>query len=471
MRGLLQLYFSLVNQFHCNELAGHVFFHFVKNGTDRASFNSVVTRILNQLMTVAIRRSVSRRAYTSALFAGLVLLHAVPLRAQQVEDWLTSLRKEVAEHNLTAALEIANQRLVTAPEDTDARGWRARTLAWLGHSHEAELEYRTLLVVTPNDPDVLSGLAGVLVSEQRQEEALLLLNQAIAIDPGRVDILEQRGSLLQGMGRTAQARSDFLAVLTRIPNDQKARAELDTLVPAQHHELRIGSDTDMFNYTGAANAETLELISRWNQRWTTSFSGIFYQRFGANAGKFSGNIALRIGRNDSITFGGAGARDQGVIPRGEAFLGYAHGFRLSKTRFFRGLETGFQPHWFWYRDARVLTLTSTAVVYMPRDWNFVIAVTQARSTFSGTGSEWRPSGMAKISIPLRPRITANVLFAVGTENFAEADQIGRFSARTFGGGVKCRLNRRQDIAFYVARQARSQGRTNVSLGVNYGFHF
>ena len=140
-----------------------------------------------------------------------------------------SLRKEVEAHHLTAALEIANQRLAIAPDDTDARGWRARTLAWLGNFQEAEVEFRGVLSVTPNDPDVLSGLAGVLVREQRQEEGLLLLNQAIALDRDRADILDQRGSLLLALGRRPEARSDFLAALSKNPNDQTARAKVDSL--------------------------------------------------------------------------------------------------------------------------------------------------------------------------------------------------------------------------------------------------
>jgi Flp pilus assembly protein TadD len=149
------------------------------------------------------------------------------MRAQQTTDWMMSLRKEVDAHHLTAALEIADQRLAIAPDDTDARGWRARTLAWLGNFQEAELEFRGVLSVTPNDPDVLSGLAGVLVREQRQEEGLLLLNQAIAIDSDRADILDQRGSLLIALGRRSEARSDFLAALSKNPTDQTARAALD----------------------------------------------------------------------------------------------------------------------------------------------------------------------------------------------------------------------------------------------------
>jgi tetratricopeptide (TPR) repeat protein len=409
--------------------------------------------------------------HAGAVFAGLFLLHALPIRAQQNTDWMTSLRKEVDAHHLTAALEIADQRIAAAPDDTDARGWRARTLAWLGNLQEAELEFRGVLSVTPNDLDILSGLAGVLVREQRQAEGLLLLNQAIVLDRDRADILDQRGSLLLALGRRSEARSDFLAALSRIPTDQTARAGLDSLAPQPRHELHFGSDTDAFNYSHAANAETLDVTSRWDSRWTTSFAGIFYQRFGADAGKFVGSISRRFERNDSFTIGGAVAHDQGVIPRGEAFLQYGHGFQLSEKYFFRGLETDFQSHWFWYRDARVLGLTSTAILYVPRDATFSIAVTQARSAFSTTGPDWSPSGVAKIGVPLGPQFTTNVFFAVGTENFAQADQIGRFSAQTIGGGGKYRVSRKQDISIYVARQNRSQGRTQTSFGVNYGIFF
>jgi Flp pilus assembly protein TadD len=155
-----------------------------------------VTNRVYRLLTAAIRRALSKCVHAGVIFAGFFLLHAVPMRAQQTTDWMMSLRKEVAAHHLTAALEIVDQRLAIAPDDTDARGWRARTLAWLGNSREAESEFRNVLSVTPNDPDVLSGLAGVLVTEQRQDEDLLLLNQAIALDRGRADILDQRGSLL-----------------------------------------------------------------------------------------------------------------------------------------------------------------------------------------------------------------------------------------------------------------------------------
>jgi tetratricopeptide (TPR) repeat protein len=407
----------------------------------------------------------------AGLALGLALLLALPVCGQSDDDWLANLRKQVAAHRLASALDVANARLGVAPADTDARGWRARILGWLGRLQEAESEFRAVLRVTPRDPDVLGGLAWVLAREQRQQEALPLLDEAIEIDPARADLREQRSVLLRSMGQAPEERPIPHAVSGGTLRGSVARTAQDAFAPESRHEIRFGSDTDTFNYTDAANAETLELISHWNSAWTTSFSGIFYQRFGQDARKFSGSVWVRLGRNDSFTFGGAAARDQGVIPRSEALVGYGHGFRLSRTEFFRGLETDLGSHWFWYRDARVLALTGTAVLYLPRDWNFVVAVTPARSAFSGTGAEWRPSGISKLIFPVHRRVTANIFFAVGTENFARADQIGRFSARTFGGGAKYRFARRQDLSFYVLRQNRSQDRTQTSFGVSYGLQF
>jgi hypothetical protein len=85
--------------------------------------------------------------------------------------------------------------------------------------------------------------------------------------------------------------------------------------------------------------------------------------------------------------------------------------------------------------------------------------------------EWVCSGATRLAFPLHRQLSANLGFANGTENFAHVDQIGRFSARTYIGGLKYRFTARHDISGYVAVQDRSQGRTENSFGVSYGFRF
>jgi hypothetical protein len=89
----------------------------------------------------------------------------------------------------------------------------------------------------------------------------------------------------------------------------------------------------------------------------------------------------------------------------------------------------------------------------------------------GTPVDWTPSGWTKLGFPLQRRVTGNVFFAVGSENFAQIDQIGRFSAHTFGGGLRYQFADRQDIKGYVARQNRTQGQIDTGFGLSYGIHF
>ena len=72
-------------------------------------------------------------------------------------------------------------------------------------------------------------------------------------------------------------------------------------------------------------------------------------------------------------------------------------------------------------------------------------------------------------MPNRPR--GNLLFAVGTENFALTEQVGHFSAHTFGGGLRWQITSVHDIGGYIAAQDRSQGRSQTTFGLSYGYRF
>jgi len=54
--------------------------------------------------------------------------------------------------------------------------------------------------------------------------------------------------------------------------------------------------------------------------------------------------------------------------------------------------------------------------------------------------------MTRLGFPItrwdERRLGGNVFYAVGTENFAQVDQIGRFSSHTYGGGLRFQLTAR-----------------------------
>ncbi len=386
-------------------------------------------------------------------------------------DWQDLVRERVAARDFPGALRIVEIRLAAAPQDLEARVWRARLLAWTGRWQEAETEYREVLAAAPRDVDILLGLARTLSAQQRYEEALALLKAAQEIDPKRSDTYISEGNAYRSLSQTKLARMSYRQALLLSPRDPEALAGLASLSTESRYVLSFGVDVDTFNYTDSARAYTTTFAARINSRWSADVSGIAQQRFGQDAGRFLASVSHRLSRQDSITAGGGAARDQGIVPKGEAYFGFGHGFRGSTHGLVRGVETSYQQHWFWFRSASALALTPRVQFDFPREWAWAIQVTAARNLFSGLAPAWQPSGLTRLSFPLYRHLSGNAFFALGTENFALVDQVGRFSARTFGGGLRYRFPNGQELAGYGAWQKRSQGRTQTSYGVSYAIHF
>ncbi|MCL5288989.1 MAG: tetratricopeptide repeat protein [Acidobacteria bacterium] len=390
---------------------------------------------------------------------------------QAQADWQAQVRERVARREIAGALQIAEQRLAEAPQDLEARGWRARLLHWSGRREEAEREYRTVLEAAPNDTDILQGLADVLMAQQRYDEAMALVERARDLQPRSAEVEVRRGRALRAMGRSEEARIAFREALALEPKNDEARAGLDSVAEGPRHELRVGADFDKFNYTDHWRGVTLSLRSNLAARWTSNFSSTFYHRGGEEATQFSGTLTYRLSHRDALTAGFAAARDQGVIPKGEAFFEYGHGMNFGRQSFVRGMEMSYGQRWLWFDAARVVTFAPSALLYLPRDWTWQVALTVARSRFPGLPVGWRPSGVTRLTFPLHRRVYGNVFYAVGTEDFARTDQLGRFSARTYGGGLRIALRQRQEWTAYLAYQDRTQGRKQTSFGFSYAIRF
>ena len=130
------------------------------------------------------------------------------------EDWQSRIRQMVQQRELANALVIAEDRLGKHPEDLEARGWRARLLAWTNRWNESEVEYQAVLQCAPRDTDILVGLADLLTWQGRQTEAIAFLDQASAIDASRNDVQLRRGRLLHALGRRAEAGAAYALVLS-----------------------------------------------------------------------------------------------------------------------------------------------------------------------------------------------------------------------------------------------------------------
>jgi tetratricopeptide (TPR) repeat protein len=413
------------------------------------------------------------------VFFGLVtaaLLCISPACGQtQTLDWHAQVRKYAEAQDWPSAMRVVDQEIARAPQDTDVRAWRARVLAWSGRLAEAEREYLEILKVSRTDPDNWMGLAGVYLREGKVQQAQQAIDAAEELDPKRADLHAARARVLRAAGKRNDARLEFQKALNLDPTSTEAQAGLVSVRREPKHELRLGQDNDLLSYTSAYRDEWVSVASQWNSHWTASVAGDFYQRSGAEAGKFVGSITRRQPKWGALTVGGAVGHDNAVIPKSEAFFDLDHGWKAGETNFVRAVEFMYAQHWYWYQSSRILALNGGAIVYLPQEWTFSLAATGARSVFSGSSAEWRPSGISKLGFPLARwgdrRLSGNIFFAAGTENFAVVDQIGRFASQTYGGGLKFQIASRQDVTGYAGYQRRTQNRTDTSFGLSYGIHF
>jgi tetratricopeptide (TPR) repeat protein len=399
------------------------------------------------------------------------------LCAQQTPGigWEEEVRKASIAQDWPHALQILDREISLSPEDMDIRAWRARVLTWAGRLTEAEHVYVEVTSRVRNDPDVWLGIGEVYERQQRFVEALRVLDRAIELDPTRADLRSARARVFRATGELSEARLEFRKALSLDFNSAEARAGLLTVRGAPKHELRLGADSDLFDLASPNRGGWISLSSRWAPHWMTNVAGNFYNRGGVNAGKFVASVAGTLPRWGSLSVGGATAHDNGVIPKSETFFEFDHGFRVSEDRPVRGLELVYGQHWYWYSLARVFTLSEAAIVYLPRDWTLTLELTEARSRFPGLAADWKPSGSARVGFPVATwrvrKVFGNIFFGAGTEDFAQVDQIGRFSSKTYGGGLRFELTERQDVVSYASFQQRTQSHTDVNFGFSYGIRF
>ena len=396
---------------------------------------------------------------------------------QPSEDWRGQVRRLSAAQDWPGALVLLDAEIARSPHDLDIKAWRARVLTWAGRLDEAERAYREILSAEgPGryDPDHWAGLATVYLRESKTDDALRAMESAVQLDSKRADLHTEYARILRAAGRHAQAEIEFKKALSLDPQGVEARTAVRAGRTASF-ELRGGTETDLLNYAVPNEGQWANFISRWAPHFSTNLGFGTYQRSGIFAGKFVGSVTVRGDAAGAFTVGGEVADDNGVIPRSEAFFDFDKGHKNREAKFLRGFEFEYGQHWYWYAAARILTLNGAATVYLPRDWFFTVGATGARSAFSGTGSEWRPSGVARLGFPLHSwheaHLGGNVFFAAGTENFGLVDQIGKFASQTYGGGLRWEWSSRQFVNYTYSYQRRTQGRTDSYDGITYGIRF
>ena len=405
-----------------------------------------------------------------ALVGCFVLLFVpMSLFAQPSAGWPARIKALADSGRLDQAMAVTDEWMRAFPQDLDAKSWHARLLAWSHYWPEAETEYRALLDRSPENSDLLLDLAHLLMWQKRYVESLHAVDDACKASPDRPDCDLERARVLRRLGRTKEARAEYKTVLEKGIAVEESKAALEALTQAASHELRVGGTADLMSYTDNAGSAEVSLQSRWNERWRSAGALTRYSRFRQMATAFEGSVTYRLTGADALTLGGGTAGDQAIVPRAQAQLEYGHGFHLPPQGFLRGVEATYQQRWLWYRGARVLGSAPAAILYLPKDWNWLVRLSINRLDLAGASRSWKPSALTRLTFPIRRGLTGHVLVATGTENLGTVEQLLWSRTRTAGGGLRIRVAHRQELIMFVQYQHLAPGRSQTGVGVAYAF--
>jgi len=96
--------------------------------------------------------------------------------------------------NREAALAAFQRRAAANPADLTARLWIARLHTQMGRPDLAESVYRAVMLEAPDNVEAMIGVGTTLVSMQRGDEALLILDRTAKLEPKNAAVLAALGA-------------------------------------------------------------------------------------------------------------------------------------------------------------------------------------------------------------------------------------------------------------------------------------
>lgn len=160
-----------------------------------------------------------------ALAAEKELRHALELHMDPTDIW----------PQLGLALLLTGQvdrLLEQLPADTrrpELQALRARALLGQNHPEQARAAFEQILERTPGQSGALLGLAALALRVRQQEEALALIERALAAHPEDTDALRMRGELLRMQGKPEAALQSYFQVIKLRPQHPLAHLDIASI--------------------------------------------------------------------------------------------------------------------------------------------------------------------------------------------------------------------------------------------------
>ncbi|MFQ5818104.1 MAG: tetratricopeptide repeat protein [Terriglobia bacterium] len=379
-----------------------------------------------------------------------------------MERALTHIRAREYEQ----ALAIWRRLAAENPHDYEARVWVARLLSWQGQQSAAEEVYRGVLREAPNNLAAALGLVDVVSWQGRTGEAKSHLRRLQAQHRSNPEVLLRLGRISRWQGQRQEALSYYQEVLRVDPANEEARTALEVLQAQTRYRIAVGYFLEEFDFVRNTHGNFVEFLYHDHRRLWLRGRFQYQNKFFENNTRYIVGATYRFGEATYLRgeFGWAAAGDR-VIPNQDYMVELTQGLGGS-------VAVGGGYRLLNFHDAEAQVLTARFSRDFRSDLHLEVHYTPARTRFAATASRvWNHGGWTRLVWEANRRVSPYVLYAVGAENFATADRLGRFSAQTYGVGAEVHITPSQGLRLSYHFQNRTQGSREQGFGISYFFGF
>jgi YaiO family outer membrane protein len=332
-----------------------------------------------------------------------------------------------------AALDAFRKRASANPNDLEARIWIARLHEQMGHPELAEPVYRSVMLESTDNVDAMLGAGRTLVTLDRGDEALLVLDRAAKLAPKNAAVLAALGRAHVQVANIRLGLS-YLELANSIDASPENREALEQARRAHGHRIAASGIYEHFNVvTANTGSGNLVVDYRLLDRLRVMARGQFQRKFGFSDQRAGVGLEWRWHPQVTLTLQGLAGPGNDILPKADALIQVAqHARHAGWSLGYRYVDFGpanvsvFSPGVQWSGDAASLGIT------------YSLAVTNADVLLD---SEDGHSVSIDGSYRLQPRLWLRLGYAYGVEDFdtLSPDRLGRFKANTARGGFRIDL--------------------------------
>ena len=329
-----------------------------------------------------------------------------------------------------AALAAFQRRAAANPGDLTARLWVARLHVQMGRPELAEPVYRAVMLEAPNNVEAMTGVGTTLVSMERGDEALLILDRAAKLEPKNAAILAALGAAYLQAYNIKLGLSYLESAESIAPTPEHKQALEDARREHGHHVYASGFFEDFNQDVPNTSNANLTIDYRIADRLRVMARGQYQDKFDFSDQR--GGLGLDWQWHPQFTLHVHGLAGPGndVLPQADALI------YVAQTRPGVGWDVGYR---FVEFDGANVSVFSPGVKWLTDRTKVTLRYALAITNFDNAlDAEDGHTGSLDGAYRIQRRLWLNLGYVYGVDDFdtLSPDRIGRFRAHTARGGFR-----------------------------------